>query len=141
MRLSAVIFLLFYSEILLTKVNSSKCISENIQDCRVRVTNQVIIPIFLLYTQVGSPAVHLRLASCTSWVKRWSEAMDFLQTIFKTNISLSRINLNPSPPSQRSQLNFPRGYVPAIPITLRHLFLGAFKLHVAINFRARKFTK
>ena len=22
---------------------------------------------------------------CTSWVKRWSEAMDFLQTIFKTN--------------------------------------------------------
>ena len=33
-------------------------------------------------TQVGSPAVHLRLAHCTAWVKRWSETMDFLQTIF-----------------------------------------------------------
>ena len=38
-------------------------------------------------TQVGSPAVRLRLARCTAWVKRWSEAMDFLQTIFKTNVS------------------------------------------------------
>ena len=44
-----------------------------------------------LCTQVGSPAVRLRLARCTAWVKRWSEAMDFLQTIFKTNIFLSRI--------------------------------------------------
>ena len=35
-------------------------------------------------TQVGSPAVRLGLASCTAWVKRWSEAMDFLQDIFKT---------------------------------------------------------
>ena len=44
--------------------------------------------VYLLYqTQVGSPAVRLRLARCTAWVKRWSEAMDFLQTIFKTNIS------------------------------------------------------
>ena len=42
-------------------------------------------------TQVGSPAVRLRLAHCTAWVKRWSEAMDFLQTIFKTNIFLLRI--------------------------------------------------
>ena len=42
-------------------------------------------------TQVGSPAVRLRLARCTAWVKRWSEAMDFFQTIFKTNISLSGI--------------------------------------------------
>ena len=39
-------------------------------------------------TQVGSPAVRLRLAGCTAWVKRWSEAMDFLQTIFKINIFL-----------------------------------------------------
>ena len=39
-------------------------------------------------TQVGSPAVRLWLARCTAWVKRWSEAMDFLQTIFKTNIFL-----------------------------------------------------
>ena len=36
-------------------------------------------------TQVRSPAVRLRLARCTAWVKRWSEAMDFLQTIFITN--------------------------------------------------------
>ena len=36
-----------------------------------------------LYTQVGSPAVRLWLASCTAWVKGWSKAMDFLQTIFK----------------------------------------------------------
>ena len=35
-------------------------------------------------TQVGSPALRLRLARCTAWVKRWSEAMDFLQIIFKT---------------------------------------------------------
>ena len=42
-------------------------------------------------TQVGSPAVRLRSAGCTAWVKRWSEAMDFLQTIFETNISLSGI--------------------------------------------------
>ena len=28
--------------------------------------------------QVGSLAVHLRLARCTAWVKRWYEAMDFL---------------------------------------------------------------
>ena len=28
-------------------------------------------------TQVGSPAVRLRLARCTAWVKRWSEAKDF----------------------------------------------------------------
>ena len=47
--------------------------------------------IYELYTQVGSPAVRLRLARCTAWVKRWSEAMDFFQTIFKTNISLSGI--------------------------------------------------
>ena len=32
-------------------------------------------------TQVGSPAVRFRLARCTAWVKRWSEAMDFFQTI------------------------------------------------------------
>jgi hypothetical protein len=32
--------------------------------------------------------VRLRLARCRAWVKRWSEAMDFLQTIFKLNISL-----------------------------------------------------
>ena len=42
-------------------------------------------------TQVGSPAVRLRLVRCTAWVKRWSEAMDFFQTIFETNISLSGI--------------------------------------------------
>ena len=42
-------------------------------------------------TQVGSPAVRLRIARCTAWVKRWSEAMDFIQTIFNTNISLSGI--------------------------------------------------
>ena len=30
------------------------------------------------FTQVGSPAVRLRLARCTAWVKRWSEAIDFL---------------------------------------------------------------
>ena len=35
--------------------------------------------------------VHLRLARCTSWVKQWSEAMDFLQTFFKTNIFFPRI--------------------------------------------------
>jgi hypothetical protein len=37
-------------------------------------------------TQVGFPAVRRRLACCTAWVKRWSEAMDFPQTIFKANI-------------------------------------------------------
>ena len=31
------------------------------------------------YTQVGSPTMRLRLARCTARVKRWSEAMDFLQ--------------------------------------------------------------
>ena len=46
------------------------------------------IKILAKYTQVGSPAVRLRLARCTSWVKLWSEAMDFLQTIFKSNIFL-----------------------------------------------------
>ena len=44
-----------------------------------------VIHIKINKTQVGSPAVRLRLARCTAWVKRWSEAMDFLQTIFKTN--------------------------------------------------------
>ena len=32
-------------------------------------------------TQVGSPAVRLRLARCTAWVKRWSEAMDLLAAV------------------------------------------------------------
>ena len=32
--------------------------------------------------------VRKRLARCTAWVKRWSEAMDFFLSIFKTNISL-----------------------------------------------------
>ena len=45
-------------------------------------------------TQVRSPAVRLRLARCTAWVKRWSEAMDFLQTILKTNTFLSPIFKN-----------------------------------------------
>ena len=40
----------------------------------------------VLRTQVGFPAVLFRLARCTSWVKRWSEAMDFFQTIFKITI-------------------------------------------------------
>ena len=31
------------------------------------------------YTQVESPTMRLRLARCTARVKRWSEAMDFLQ--------------------------------------------------------------
>ena len=35
--------------------------------------------------------VRLGLACCTATFKRWSEAMDFFQTIFKTNISLSGI--------------------------------------------------
>ena len=44
---------------------------------------------FQIYqTQVGSTAVRLRLAHYTSWVKRWSKAMDFLQTIFQSNIFL-----------------------------------------------------
>ena len=30
--------------------------------------------------------MRLRLVRCMSLVKRWSEAMDFLQTFFKTNI-------------------------------------------------------
>ena len=30
--------------------------------------------------------MRLRLSRCTSWVKRWSEAMDFFQTFFKTNM-------------------------------------------------------
>ena len=66
-------------------------------------------------TQVGSPAVRLRLARCTAWVKRWSEAMDFLQTIFKTNIFLLRIFEN----SQKK------------PSTCQHMI-------VAVIFRARK---
>ena len=41
-----------------------------------------------------APAVRLRLARCTAWVKRWSEALDFLQTIFKTNIFLWHIFKN-----------------------------------------------
>jgi hypothetical protein len=57
---------------------------EKIEPCTTLYT----IPLF---TQVRSPAVRLRLASCTACVKRWSKAMDFLQTIFKTNIFLSRI--------------------------------------------------
>jgi hypothetical protein len=56
-----------------------------ITTCSINLEN------FVKNTQVRSPAVLLRLARCTSWVKRWSEAMDFLQTIFKTNIFLSRI--------------------------------------------------
>ena len=55
-------------------------------------------------TQVGSPSVRLRLVCCTAWVKRWSEAMDFLQTIFKTNIFLSRI-FSKVPPSGLSWVN------------------------------------
>ena len=43
---------------------------------------------YLFSTLVRSPAVRLRLVRCTAWVKRWSEAMDFLQTIFKKNILL-----------------------------------------------------
>ena len=46
---------------------------------------------FFKKTQVGSPAVRFRLARCTAWVKRWSEAMDFFQTIFKTFIFLPHI--------------------------------------------------
>ena len=49
-------------------------------------------------TQVGSPAVRLRLARCTAWVKQWSEAMDSLKTIFKTNIFLSEIFENAKTP-------------------------------------------
>ena len=40
------------------------------------------------YTQVGSPAVRLRLARCTAWVKQWSEAMDSPQTISNNGLSL-----------------------------------------------------
>ena len=39
--------------------------------------------IYVFNTQVGSPAVRLRLARCTAWVKRWSKAMDFLQTLLQ----------------------------------------------------------
>ena len=42
-------------------------------------------------TQVGSPAVRLRLAHCTAWVKRWSEAMDF--KLFSKQISPYRESL------------------------------------------------
>ena len=45
----------------------------------------------LLGTFSPLSAMRLRLMHCMSWVKQWSEAMDFLQTIFKTNIFLSRI--------------------------------------------------
>ena len=62
-----------------------------------------------------APAVRLRLARCTAWVKRWSEALDFLQTIFKTNIFLLRIFEN----SQKK------------PSTCQHMI-------VAVIFRARK---
>ena len=37
------------------------------------------------WTQVGSPAMRFRLARCTAWVKRWSEAMDFLLTTYFQN--------------------------------------------------------
>jgi hypothetical protein len=32
---------------------------------------------------VESPDAGLRIARCTSWVKRWSEAMGFLQTLLQ----------------------------------------------------------
>ena len=38
---------------------------------------------YLFSTLVRSPAVRLRLVRCTAWVKRWSEAMDFLQLFSK----------------------------------------------------------
>ena len=48
----------------------------------------------LTHIQVRSPAaVCLRLVHCTSWVKRWSKAMDFLQTIFITNILLNILEI------------------------------------------------
>ena len=57
------------------------------QEKRFKLCQFVCNNLFIMNwnTQVGSPAVRRRLARCTAWVKRWSEAMDFLQTIFKTN--------------------------------------------------------
>ena len=64
----------------------------NIYFCNLAQTRTFqCVRIIAIWTQVGSPAVRLRLARCTAWVKRWSKAMDFFQTIFKTNISLSGI--------------------------------------------------
>ena len=78
--------------------NLSKCIlpSVSVSVCYTHPINEIIslaylktISVTSVYrtqkTQVRSPAVRLRLARCTAWVKRWSEAMDFLQSIFKTN--------------------------------------------------------
>ena len=60
--------------------------------------NTLVLPIglkenfFCSKTQVGSPAVRLRLARCAAGVKRWSEAMDFIQTIFKTYLLIDHLS-------------------------------------------------
>ena len=53
-------------------------------ELRISIDNFVYLHTIQLTitTQVGSPAVRLRLARCTSWVKRWSKAMDFLETTY-----------------------------------------------------------
>ena len=56
-------------------------------NARKKNKTQAIVP----FTQVGSPAVRLRLAHCTAWVKRWSEAMDF--KLFSKQISPYRESL------------------------------------------------
>ena len=74
-------------------------------------------------TQVGSPAVRLWLARCTAWViKGWSKAMDFLQTIFKTNIfslhkiQITRIVLWPSTKNQKCCKNLQKFTQHNVPI-------------------------
>ena len=60
-------------------------------DCQVssRIFKRlVLLRALYLCTYDNSGRVPRRasqVSGCTAWVKRWSEAMDFLQTIFKTN--------------------------------------------------------
>ena len=57
---------------------STKKVKRNFKCAQITFSNQLLQRTwYILQTQVGSPAVRLRLARCMAWVKRWSKAMDY----------------------------------------------------------------
>ena len=68
-------------------------IQPNINHVRIVTFMCTTVDKLLQKKMQGSPDAGLRLACCTSQVKRWSEAMDFLQSLLQNKYFLPKMEL------------------------------------------------
>ena len=75
------------------EIRTVQCVLPTIFDTINVVFNRGFMPYKIVNKMQGSPDAHLRLACCTSQVKQWSKAMDFLQSLLQNKYFLPKMEL------------------------------------------------